>query len=227
MRRTTIAVIVLAVAACAFAAPAMAHQGDPRFDSVLTGTGVPGLKVQVLNYGDRLLLQNRTGRTVTLEGYENEPYARLLPDGTVSLYDNGTLGLGPGRQPRNVRYVIDTQAMTATFAGVLTDSEVTASGCCGSTRLLPGGNVVTGWGGTPQIAEYASDGSRLFRISGTFVYRGTPILPGSFTAQQFRDGMDTQFATGVTAQAAEPPANLANSPLAATLRSMQCCSTPR
>jgi hypothetical protein len=82
-------------------------------------------------------------------------------------------------------------------------------------------------GGTPQIAEYAPDGTRLFRISGTFVYRGTPILPGSFTAQQFRDGMDTQFATGVTAQAAEPPADLANSPLAATLRSMQCCGTPR
>ena len=84
MRRTTIAAIVLAVA-CAFAAPAMAHQGDPRFDSVLTGTGIPGLKVQVLNYGDRLLLQNRTGQTVTLEGYENEPYARLLPDGTVQV----------------------------------------------------------------------------------------------------------------------------------------------
>jgi hypothetical protein len=76
-------------------------------------------------------------------------------------------------------------------------------------------------------AEYAPDGTRLFRISGTFVYRGTPILPGSFTAQQFRDGMDTQFAAGVTAQTAGPPANLANSPLAATLRSMQCCGTPR
>jgi hypothetical protein len=146
---------------------------------------------------------------------------------SVSLYDNGTLGLGPGRPPRNVRYVIDTQAKTATFAGALTDSEVGSSGCCGSTRLLPGGNIVTGWGGTPQIAEYAPDGTRLFRISGTFVYRGTPILPGSFTAQQFRDGMDTQFAAGVTAQTAGPPANLANSPLAATLRSMQCCGTPR
>jgi hypothetical protein len=69
----------------ALAAPAMAHQGDPRFDSVLTGAGVPGLKVQVLNFGDRLLIQNRTGRTVTLEGYSNEPYARLLADGTVQV----------------------------------------------------------------------------------------------------------------------------------------------
>jgi hypothetical protein len=87
MRRTTIAAIVLALS-CAFAAPAMAHQGDPRFDSVLTGPGIPGLKVQVLNYGDRLLLQNRTGKTVTLLGYENEPYARLLADGTVQVNQN-------------------------------------------------------------------------------------------------------------------------------------------
>jgi hypothetical protein len=84
MRRTLIAALALA-AAGALAAPAMAHQGDPRFDSVLTGAGVPGLKVQVLNYGDRLLIQNRTGSTVTLEGYEDEPYARLLPDGTVQV----------------------------------------------------------------------------------------------------------------------------------------------
>ena len=87
MRRTLFAALV-PVLACAFAAPAMAHQGDPRFDSVLTGAGIPGLKVQVLNYGDRLLLQNRTGKTVTLEGYENEPYARLLADGTGQVNQN-------------------------------------------------------------------------------------------------------------------------------------------
>ena len=84
MRRTTIAALALALTG-ALAAPAMAHQGDPRYDSVLTGAGVPGLKVQVLNYGDRLLIQNRTGSTVTLEGYQDEPYARLLPDGTVQV----------------------------------------------------------------------------------------------------------------------------------------------
>jgi hypothetical protein len=152
---------------------------------------------------------------------------RLLPDGTVTMHDNGTLGLGPGRQPRAVRYVIDTQAKTATFAGQLTDPEVTSSGCCGSARLLPGGDIVTGWGGTPQISEYAPDGTRVFRISGTFVYRGTPILvgefPGQFTAQQFRDGMDAQFAAGISAQSAPAAPNVGNSPLATTLHSEQCC----
>jgi Arylsulfotransferase (ASST) len=158
-----------------------------------------------------------------LNGVDSQHDARLLPDGSVTLHDNGTNGQGPPRQPRAVRYILDTQAKTATFAGSLTDPEVSSSGCCGSARLLPGGDIVTGWGGTPQIAEYAPDGTRLFRISGTFVYRGTPLLPGDYTAQQFRDGMDAQFAAGLSTQAAEAPADLGSSPLAATLASEQCC----
>jgi hypothetical protein len=86
MRRITTAALVLALAG-ALAAPAGAHQGDPRFDSVLTGAGTTGLQVQVLNNGDRLEIRNRTGTTVTVEGYESEPYARLLGDGTVQVND--------------------------------------------------------------------------------------------------------------------------------------------
>jgi hypothetical protein len=84
MRRITIAALALALTGVV-AAPAFAHQGDPHFDSVLEGTGIAGLKVQVLNDGDRLLFQNRTGKTVTLEGYQREPYARMEPNGTVQV----------------------------------------------------------------------------------------------------------------------------------------------
>jgi hypothetical protein len=42
-----------------------------------------GLSLQVLEFADRLLLTNHTGRTVTIYGYEDEPYARVLANGTA------------------------------------------------------------------------------------------------------------------------------------------------
>jgi hypothetical protein len=152
--------------------------------------------------------------------------ARLQPDGTVSLFDNGTLGLGPGRQPRDVRYAINTTAHTATLVQQIQDADVPTSACCGSARRLPGGNWVTGWGGNNNFAEHASDGTRVFRLFTTFVYRALPLLPGQISAAEFRAGMDAKFAAGASASTADTaPADVEGTPVGASLESDRCCLT--
>jgi hypothetical protein len=44
---------------------------------------IKGLSLEVLEFADRLLLRNNTGRTVTIYGYSGEPYARVQPDGAA------------------------------------------------------------------------------------------------------------------------------------------------
>jgi len=46
---------------------------------------VPGLSLEVLEFADRLVLRNHTGKTVTVYGYQGEQYARVLAGGTVQL----------------------------------------------------------------------------------------------------------------------------------------------
>jgi hypothetical protein len=88
MRRVRTAVlVVLGLTALAIVAPgASAHQGNPDFRSVLDGLSPPvsGVDFEVLDYDADMKLTDR-GHTVVVYGYDGEPYARLLPDGTVQV----------------------------------------------------------------------------------------------------------------------------------------------
>jgi hypothetical protein len=78
---------VAALLAALVPASALAHGGNSDYRSQFRAVtpAVPGLSVEVLNYDDRLLVINRTGKTVLIRGYEREPYARIRADGTVEV----------------------------------------------------------------------------------------------------------------------------------------------
>jgi LPXTG-motif cell wall-anchored protein len=67
------------------AAPALGHEGNADFRSEVDAVrpNVPGVSVEVLNYDADMELIVREGHEVTIYGYEGEPFARILRDGTV------------------------------------------------------------------------------------------------------------------------------------------------
>lgn len=118
---------------------------------------------------------------------------RLLPDGSVSVHDNGT---NLGRAPRAARFAIDPVARTATLTESISDPLVISSFCCGSARKLTGGNWLIQWGGRPIVTELAADGTRVFDLTLKenldFSYRAFPVPLGQITRQALRDGMTAQ-----------------------------------
>ncbi|MEV4535879.1 hypothetical protein AB0J82_18850 [Asanoa sp. NPDC049518] len=85
------------------AAPAWAHGADAPdgtdYRTVVTAVSpaTAGLRVRAVEAGARLELTNRTGTTVEVLGYQNEPYLEVRPDGVYenvhspALYLNATL----------------------------------------------------------------------------------------------------------------------------------------
>jgi hypothetical protein len=90
MSRLRLVVALSALFALTCAPTALAHQGNPNYRSVIDRVtpNVPGIRLQVLNLDDRLELQNTSGKTVLVKGYQGEPYARILGDGTVEVNHN-------------------------------------------------------------------------------------------------------------------------------------------
>ena len=130
------------------------------------------------------------GDTATGGLFGGQHDARRLPDGTVTVHDNGT---GLNRAPRALRLSIDPGSRSATVIESVTDPRAPASLCCGSSRRLPGGNWVSAWGANPFVTEQAPDGSAVLtmRFAGSaFSYRIAPTLPGVVAAPDLRAGMD-------------------------------------
>ncbi|HTD51240.1 MAG TPA: hypothetical protein VK771_11600, partial [Acidimicrobiia bacterium] len=90
-RRAAALIAVAAAAVVIAAAPASAHTASgPRPTNYLSTLGsisppIPGVRVRVVELGNKLQLTNRTSRDVVILGYDDEPYLRVGPRG---LYEN-------------------------------------------------------------------------------------------------------------------------------------------
>lgn len=127
-------------------------------------------------------------------GFSGQHDPRILPDGTLTVHDNGTMA---GRAPRAVRYQLDLTASprTATLVEAITDPAAPDSTCCGSARKLAGGNWVMSWGRNPVVTELTPAGQRVFGLNfgpTVFSYRAVPVPPGQLSYAQLRAGMDAQ-----------------------------------
>lgn len=107
--------------------------------------------------------------------FSGQHFARLAPNGSVTVHDNETLS---GRPPRAVDFDIDTQSMTATETQQITDPRVSTAVCCGSAQLLAGGDWVITWGASDITTELTPSGAPVLTITypGTFSYRAQPVL---------------------------------------------------
>ena len=85
MRRFSTTLVAAFVLALTATGAASAHTGNPNFRSVIRGftPATSGLTFQVLYYDDQIEVRNFSHKTVTIYGYNGDPYLRLLPNGTV------------------------------------------------------------------------------------------------------------------------------------------------
>jgi len=87
MSRARMVALLAAFALLAPAAVASAHGGNPNYRSVITAVSPrdAGVEFEVLDYDSYMQLRDRQGNEVVIYGYQDEPYARIMPDGSVEV----------------------------------------------------------------------------------------------------------------------------------------------
>jgi hypothetical protein len=116
--------------------------------------------------------------------------ARRLPDGTITLHDNGT---GKGRPPRALRFAVDPLARTATIVERVSDARIASSFCCGGATRLAGGDWLVSWGSTGTITELTASGGPVLTLElarGSFSYRAQSVGSTVVSRAALRAGMN-------------------------------------
>ncbi|MEA2430947.1 MAG: hypothetical protein QOI19_1420, partial [Thermoleophilaceae bacterium] len=120
--------------------------------------------------------------------------ARMQPDGTVSVHDNGYSGRK--RRPRVVRFRINARTKTARLVQQIRDRKVGHSYCCGNAQRLNASRWLIDWGSRSLIEEVTRRGKRVLALTlprKLFSYRAQSVPPGILTREALQAGMNTMF----------------------------------
>src|SRR5215207_6366164 len=96
--------------------------------------------------------------------------ARRLPDGTISIFDNGSLVFEngtpkAGEESRGIVLGLDERKMKASLVREYTHPDKQYADAAGNMQVLPNGNVFVGWGRALAISKFSENGEMLFDAS--------------------------------------------------------------
>lgn len=139
----------------------------------------------------------------TRTAWQHDP--RELPDGSISLFDNGASPAVHGAS-RGIVVRLDPQQDTATLVGQVTRSPPLLADSQGNLQALGNGDWFVGWGQLPDFSEFGPRGQLLFDAhfpahtqsyrSFRFAWTGTPAHPPSFVVQPpLAGGAETVYAS--------------------------------
>jgi hypothetical protein len=127
--------------------------------------------------------------------YQHDP--RELPDGTISVFDNGA-SPAVHSQSRGVVLNIDPQLKVVTRVSQIVHTPPLLAESQGNMQALPNGDWFVGWGQVPQFSEFGADGALLFDArfptwtqsyrSYRFPWTGVPAHAPSFAFQPAAGG---------------------------------------
>jgi Arylsulfotransferase (ASST) len=110
-----------------------------------------------------------------LGGFSAQHSARILPNGNLLVYDNGTSHMPP--ETRAVEYVLDLAAMTATMVWDFRRLPPIYTDAVGLVQRLQNGNTLIGYGRVGHATEVGPDGLPRWEVDlsvdgePAFVYR--------------------------------------------------------
>jgi hypothetical protein len=138
----------------------------------------------------------------TRTAWQHDP--RELPDGTISLFDNGS---SPTVHPQSRGIVLRLNPATgeATLVTQLLHAPALVVESQGNTEALPNGDWFLGWGQEPFFSEVSPQGTTLFDAhfpvhtqsyrSFRFPWAGAPVHPPAFAYVSAGKGAGTVYAS--------------------------------